>query len=187
VQDGGGGDDSCGDLCFLDVQTGSMNSKKDERFINSTFSRNREVYKSDLLTCSRFTHISTADEGFDNLRGPPGIGAVKVLSTINQPPPSFSKLIPLPEGLGLRTCASEQPFVTFDRKEAISFVAEGSGVYACASGQPSVTFGLQKVIFFAPKVMVFELALLSVHLIPSGTLGSISLGPYKHVREHFRG
>ena len=145
------------------------------------------MYKSDLLTCSYFTHISTSDEGFDNLRGPPGIGAVKVLSTINQPPPSFPKLIPLPEGLGLRTCASEQPFVTFDRKEAISFVAKGSGVYACASGQPSVTFGPRKVISFVLKVMVFALALLSVHPIPSGMLGSISLGPCKQVREHFRG
>ena len=51
---------------------------------------------------------------------------------------------------------------------------EGFGVCACASGQPSVTFGLQKVISFGPNVMVFELALLSVHLIPSGMLGSIS-------------
>ena len=51
---------------------------------------------------------------------------------------------------------------------------EGLGVCACASGQPSVTFGLPKVISFGPKVMVFELALLSVYLIPSGMLGSIS-------------
>jgi len=33
--------------------------------------------------------------------------------------------------------------------------------------------------------MVFELALLSVHPIPSGMLGSISLWPGKQVREHF--
>ena len=145
------------------------------------------MYKSDLLTWSRFTHISTADEGFDNLRGPSGIGAVKVPSTSNQPPPSFPKLIPLPEGPGLRTCASEQPFVTFGWTKAISFVAEGSGVCACASGQPSVTFGPRKVTSFAPNVMVFALALLSVHPIPSGMLGSISLGPCKQVMEHFRG
>ena len=40
---------------------------------------------------------------------------------------------------------------------------EGLGVCACASGQPSITFGLQKVISFGPKVMVFEVALLSVY------------------------
>ena len=62
---------------------------------------------------------------------------------------------------------------------------EGLGVCACASGQPSITFGLQKVISFGPKVMVFEFALLSVHPIPSGMLGSISLWPCKQVREHF--
>ena len=64
---------------------------------------------------------------------------------------------------------------------------EGLGACAFASGQPTVTFGLQKVISFGPKVMVFELALLSIHPIPSDTLGSIPLWPCKHVREHFRG
>ena len=171
----------------MDVQTGSMNSKKDERFTNSTFSRNREVYKSDLLTCSHFTHISTADEGFDNLRGPPGIGAVKVLSTSNQPPPLFPKLIPLPEGPGLRTCASEQPSVTFGRMKTIPFAPEGVGLRVCAPGRPFVTFGLQKVMSFVPKVEVFEFVLLSVHPIPSGMFGSISSRPCKHVRGHFRG
>jgi len=112
---------------------------------------------------------------------------MNVPSTSNQPSPSFPKLILVPEGLGLRTCASEQPFVTFGRMKAISFVTEGIGLCACASGQPSVTFGLQKVISFVPKVMVFELALLSVHPIPSGMLGFLSLGPCKQVREHFRG
>ena len=68
-----------------------------------------------------------------------------------------------------------------------SLRTEGLGVRARASGQSSVTFGLQKVISFGPKVMVFELALLSVHPIPSGTLGSISLWPCEQVREHFRG
>ena len=63
--------------------------------------------------------------------------------------------------------------------------AEGLGVCARASGQPSVAFGPQKVISFVPKVMVFELALLSVHPIPSGMLGSVSLRPCKQVREHF--
>ena len=56
-----------------------------------------------------------------------------------------------------------------------SLRTEGLGVCARASGQPSVTFGLQKVISFGPKVMVFELALLSVYPIPSGMLGFISL------------
>ena len=135
------------------------------------------MYKSDLLTCSRFTHISTADEGFDNLRGPPGIGAVKVLSTSNQPPPSFPKLIPLPEGPGLRTCASEQPSVTFGRTKTISFAPEGVDLRVCAPGLPFVTFGLQKAMSFVPKVKVFEFVLLSVHPIPSGMLGFLSLGP----------
>ena len=112
---------------------------------------------------------------------------MKVPSTSSQPSHSFPKLIPLPEGPDLRTCASEQPFVTFGRTKAISFVTEGIGLCACASGQPSVTFGLQEVISFVPKVMVFELALLSVHPIPSGMLGFLSLGPCKRVREHFRG
>ena len=107
------------------------------------------MYKSDLLTYSRFTHISITDEGFSNLRGPSGVRAMKVPSTSNQPPPSFPKLIPLPEGPGLRTCASEQSFVTFSRTKAISFV---------------------------PKVKVFELALLIVYPIPSGMLGFLSLG-----------
>ena len=102
---------------------------------------------------------------------------MKVPSTGNQLSPSFPKLIPLPEGPGLRTCASEQPFVTFGRTKAISFVTEGIGLYACASGQPSVTFGLQKVMSFVPKVMVSVLALLSVHPIPSGMLGFLSSGP----------
>ena len=144
------------------------------------------MYKSDLLTCSCFTHISTADEGFDNLRVPSGVRAMKVPSTSNQPPPSFPKLIPRPEGPGLRTCASEQPFVTFGRTKAISFVTEDIGLCACASGQPSVTFGLQRVISFVPKVMVFELAPLSVHPILSSILGLLSLGSCKQVRKHFR-
>ena len=112
---------------------------------------------------------------------------MKVPSTSDHPSPSFPKLIPLPEGPGLRTGASEQPFVTFGRTKALSFIAEGFGVCACASEQPSVTFGLQMVVSFAPKVMVFELALLSVHPIPSGMLGFLSLAPCKRVREHFRG
>ncbi|XP_039851231.1 G-type lectin S-receptor-like serine/threonine-protein kinase At2g19130 [Panicum virgatum] len=50
---------------------------------------------------------------------------MKVPSTSNQPLPLFPKLIPLPEGPGIRTCVSEQPFVTFGRTKAISFVTEG--------------------------------------------------------------
>ena len=144
------------------------------------------MYKSDL-TYSRFTRMPAPGEGSHFLWGAPGITAMKVPSTSDQPSPSFPKLIPLPEGPGLRTCASEQPFVTFGRTKAISFVTEGIGLCACASGQSSVTFGLQEVISFVPKVMVFELALLSVHPIPSGMLGFLSLGPCKRVRERFRG
>ena len=68
-----------------------------------------------------------------------------------------------------------------------SLQTEGLGVCTSASGQPSVAFGLQKVVSFGPKVIVFELALLSVRPVPSGTLGSISLWPCKQVRERFRG
>ena len=135
------------------------------------------MYKSDLLTYSRFTHISTTDEGFHFLRGPPGVTAMKVPSTSNQPSPSFPKLIPLPEGPGLRTCASEQPSVTFGRTKTISFTPEGVGLCVCAPGRPSVTFGLQKAMSFVPKVKVFEFVLLSVHPIPSGMLGFLSSGP----------
>ena len=63
--------------------------------------------------------------------------------------------------------------------------SKGLGVWAGASVQPPVAFGLRKVISFGPKVMVSELALLRVHPIPSGMLGSISLRPCKQVREHF--
>ena len=135
------------------------------------------MYKSDLLTCSCFTLISTADEDFDNLRGPSGFGAMKVPSTSNQPPPSFPKLIPLPEGPGLRTCASEQPSITFGRTKTISFATEGVGLRVCAPGRPFVTFGLQKAMSFVPKVKVFEFVLLSVHPILSDMLGFPSLGP----------
>ena len=76
---------------------------------------------------------------------------MKVPSTSDQPSPSFPKLIPLLEGPGLRTCASEQPFVTFGRTKAISFVTEGLGLCACASGQPSVTFGPTKAISFVSE------------------------------------
>ena len=102
---------------------------------------------------SRFTRTLALSEGLRFLRGAPGVTALKVPSTSDQPSPSFPKAIPLPEGPGLRTCASEQPFVTF--------------------GQP--------------KVLVFELALLSDHLTPSSMLVFLSLEPCKRVREHFRG
>ena len=102
---------------------------------------------------------------------------MKVPSTSNQPPPSFPKLIPLPEGPGLRTCASEQPSVTFGRTKTISFAPEGVDLRVCAPGLPFVTFGLQKAMSFVPKVKVFEFVLLSVHPIPSAMLGFLSLGP----------
>ena len=145
------------------------------------------MYKSDLLTYSRFTHMSTTDEDFHFLRGPPGVTAMKVPSTSSQPSHSFPKLIPLPEGPDLRTCASEQPFVTFGRTKAISFVTEDIGLCTCASGQASIIFDLQRVISFVPKVMFFELAPLSVHPILSSILGLLSLGSCKQVRKHFRG
>ena len=68
-----------------------------------------QVYKPDLLTYSRFTRTPAPGEGFRFLRGAP-------------------KAIPVPEGPGLRTCSSEQPFVTFGRTKAIPFVTEGFGL-----------------------------------------------------------
>ena len=102
---------------------------------------------------------------------------MKVPSTSNQPPPSFPKLIPLPEGPGLRTCASEQPSVTFSQTKTISFAPEGVDLRICPPGLPFVTFGLQKAMSFVPKVNVFEFVLLSVHPIPSGMFGFLSFGP----------
>ena len=97
------------------------------RCTNPTFSR-IQVYKSDLLTYSRFTRMPAPGEGSHFLRGAPGVTVMKVQSTSDQPSPSFPKSIPLPEGHGLRTCASEQPFVTFGRTKAISFATEGIGL-----------------------------------------------------------
>ena len=79
------------------------------------------MYKPDLLTYSRFTRMLAPTEGFRFLRGAPGVIALKVPSTSDQPSPSFPKAIPLPEGPGLQTRASEQPFV-------ISFATEGVGL-----------------------------------------------------------
>ena len=62
---------------------------------NPTFSRIREVYKSDLLTYPRFTHISTTDEGPRVLRCPSEVLMLKLV------PPSGQSSPPVPEG-GLR-------------------------------------------------------------------------------------
>ena len=59
----------------------------------------------------------------------------------------------------------------------ISFAPEGVDLRVCAPGLPFVTFGLQKTMSFVPNVKVFEFVLLSVHPIPSGMLGFVSLGP----------
>ena len=75
-----------------------------ERFTNPTFSRTRDVYKSEL-TYSCFTHMSSADEGFNNLRVPPGVWVMKVPSTISRTPP-FPVAGSSPEGLDLRVYAS---------------------------------------------------------------------------------
>ena len=85
------------------------------------------MYKPDLLTYSRFTRTLEPGEGLRFLRGAPGVTALKVPSTSDQPSPSFLKAIHLPEGPSLRTCAFELPFVTFGRTKAISFVTEGLG------------------------------------------------------------
>ena len=91
-----------------------------------TFSR-IQVYKLDLLTYSRFTRTLAPGEGFRFLRGAPEVTALKVPSTSDQPSPSFPKAIPLPEGPGFQTRASEQPFVTFGQPKVISFATEGLG------------------------------------------------------------
>ena len=132
------------------------------------------MYKFDLLTYSRFTHMSTNDEGYNNLRGPSGVRTMKVPS-IDQ---SVATFVPEVDHLTRRSWSSDLCFcatlrqLRHDRSGILR--NEGFGVCACASGQPSVTFGLPKVISFGPKVMVFELALLSVHLMSSDMLGSIS-------------
>ena len=146
-----------------------------ERCTNLTFSHVHVLH-----TYLQLTKVLTT---FGDLRG----GAMKVPSTSNQPPPSFPKLIPLPEGPGLRTCASEQPSVTFGRMKTIPFAPEGVGLRVCAPGRPFVTFGLQKAMSFVPKVEVFEFVLLSVHPIPSGMLGFLSLGPANELGSIFRG
>ena len=87
-----------------------------------------EVYNSDLLTYSRFIRTLAPNECLRFLRGAPRVTALKVLSTRDQPSPSFPKAIPLPEGPGLQTRASEQPFVTFGQPKVISFVTEGPGL-----------------------------------------------------------
>ena len=86
------------------------------------------MYKPDLLTYSRFTRTLAPSEGLRFLRGAPGVTALKVPSTGDQPSPSFPKTIPLPEDPGLRTCASEQPLVTFGQPKVMSFVTEGPGL-----------------------------------------------------------
>ena len=98
------------------------------------------LYKSDLLTYSRFTHMSSADEGYNNLRVPPGVWAMKVPSTIDQPLSSFPVVGSFPEGPDLRVYASGWPFVTFGAVEAVPF---------------------------GPKALVFALALLGSHPLPS--------------------
>ena len=120
-------------------------------------------------------------------KGPSEFGAMKVPSTSTRPPPSFPKLILLPEGPGLRTCAFEQPSVTFGRTKTISFAPEGVGLRVCAPGRPFVSFGLQKVLSFVPKVKAYKLVLLSDPSSPSSTLTLFLLEPCKRVREHFRG
>ena len=67
------------------------------------------MYKPDLLTYSCFTRTLAQGEGFRFRRGAP-------------------KVIPLPEGPGLRTCASEQPFITFGQTKVIPLVTEGLGL-----------------------------------------------------------
>ena len=84
--------------------------------------------------------MSSADEGYNNLQVPPGVWAMKVPSTIDQPSSSLPAAGSFPEGLDLR-------------------------VYA--SGWPFVTFGAVEVVAFGPKTLVFALALLSSLPSPS--------------------
>ena len=51
------------------------------------------MYKPDLLTYSRFTSTLTPDEGLRVLRGTSEVTALKVLSSSDQPSPSFPKAI----------------------------------------------------------------------------------------------
>ena len=91
--------------------------------------------------------MSSVDEGYNDLRVPPGVWAMKVPSTIDQPSSSFSVTGSFLEGLDLRVYASGWPFVTFGAMEAVPFGPkaylrpsegdilrpEGHGLRACAS------------------------------------------------------
>ena len=100
---------------------------------------------------------------------------MKVPSTIDQPSSSFPVTGSFLEGLDLRVYASGWPFVTFGAAEAVPFGPKALVFALALLGSHPLPSAFQKVMSFGPKVMVFELALLSVHPIPSGTLGSISL------------
>ena len=71
--------------------------------------------------------MSSADEGYNNLRVPPGVWAMKVPSMIDQPS-SFPAAGSFPEGLDLRVYASGWPFVTFGAAEAVSFGTKALGL-----------------------------------------------------------
>ena len=60
-------------LIYSSLSAGFGVKLQGERFSNPTFSHIRKVYNSDLLTYSRFTHMSSVDEGYNNLRVPPGV------------------------------------------------------------------------------------------------------------------
>ena len=92
-------------LIYSSLLAGSGVKLQGERFINPIFSRIREVYRSDLLTYSRFAHMPSTDKGYDNLRVPPGVWATEVPSTIDQPSSSFPVVGSFPEGLDLRVYA----------------------------------------------------------------------------------
>ena len=73
----------CGErgLIYSPLSVGFGVKLQHERFTNPTFSRIRKVYNSDLLSYSRFTHMSSVDEGCYNLRVPPRLRAMKIPST----------------------------------------------------------------------------------------------------------
>jgi len=84
--------------------------------------------------------MCSTDEGHHNLRVPPGVWAMEVSSTIDQPSSSSPVVGSFPEDLDLR-------------------------VYS--SGWPVATFGTTEVVPFTPKVLVFGLVPLCSHPLPS--------------------
>ena len=145
------------------------------------------MYKPDLLTYSRFTRTLAPSEGFRFLRGAPGVTALKVPSTSDQPSPSFPKAIPLPKVLVFELVLLSNRSSPSAGRRRYPSLPKVLVLELALLGSHSSPSANRRRYPSSRKVLVFELALLSDHPTPSGMLVFLSLGPYKRVREHFRG